>query len=209
MSRSKPIVTRIETGRLKRARVRLAAGLAMCLVASVPNAETLEVMASENRYVQKEVLSILVNGELNAINYYSFDGYSVFDGDIILGSTTEVALINLLAGVDFEKDMTKVSSPSDISARLSRELAPRGLAIKRLVGGKPRRWPNATIPYYIQSGHPAAPRIRAAIAHWAKETDLKFVDITSFLCFLPAKLIHRCTTVVHFRECKGDYSRST
>jgi hypothetical protein len=83
--------------------------------------------------------------------YANVEGQAIFEGDIVLGS------------VQAMQDTEKQAVP------------------QRAVGitGQQYRWPNATIPYEIDSGLPNQQRVTDAIAHWEAKTHIRFVQRTA------------------------------
>jgi hypothetical protein len=85
--------------------------------------------------------------------YANVDGQAIFEGDIVLGTVQE---------------MQKASSAAP-------SIAMRSIGIT----GSQFRWPNATVPYEIDSGLPNQQRVTDAIAHWQSKTSIKFVQRTA------------------------------
>ncbi len=79
--------------------------------------------------------------------YAEVDGQAIFEGDIVLGTV---------------KDLQQAQTPG---------LAPRSIGIT----GSQFRWPNAQVPYDIDSGLPNQQRVTDAIAHWEAHTRLRFI----------------------------------
>lgn len=80
------------------------------------------------------------------------DGQAIFEGDIVLGAAQE----------------------------LKQTEAQGGLAMRSIgITGAQFRWPNATIPFEIDSGLPDQQRVTDAIAHWQAHTHIKFVQRTA------------------------------
>lgn len=85
--------------------------------------------------------------------YANVDGQAIFEGDIVLGTVQEM-------------QKTSLTAPS---------IAMRSIGIT----GSQFRWPNATVPYVIDSGLPNQQRVTDAIAHWQSKTSIKFVQRTA------------------------------
>ncbi|HEY6374028.1 MAG TPA: Dot/Icm T4SS effector Zinc-dependent metalloprotease LegP [Edaphobacter sp.] len=83
--------------------------------------------------------------------YAAVDGQAIFEGDIVLGTV---------------KDLQQAQTPG---------LAPRSIGIT----GAQFRWPNAQVPYEIDSGLPNQQRVTDAIAHWEAHTRIRFVQRTA------------------------------
>ncbi len=80
------------------------------------------------------------------VQYANVDGQAIFEGDIVLGNVAE------LQSAD-------------------KPIAQRSIGIT----GSQFRWPNATIPYVIDSGLPNQSRVTDAIAYWQAHTAIRFV----------------------------------
>lgn len=138
----------------------------------------LELAGPADAFQEAKELTIRVGDSETVIPYYDIDGRAVFEGDIILGSSEEIAFVALFPGVDFEK-LAEV--PPDEAAQLGvsedtfRNAVPRGLGIVRLWGGVQRRWKDKTVPYVVDPGLSGQNRIAQAIAMWEDNTDLRFV----------------------------------
>jgi hypothetical protein len=83
--------------------------------------------------------------EPSEVVYEIIDGYAIFEGDIILGEVDENG--NLIQGLEAQGVVKKSDST---------------------------RWPNATVPFIIDSGVDAN-EVNAAIAHWEENTLIRFV----------------------------------
>lgn len=83
--------------------------------------------------------------------YANVDGQAMFEGDIVLGSVEQMQ---------------------------SRETQPTALRSIGITGSQ-FRWPNATIPYEIDSALPNQSRVTDAIAYWQAHTSIRFVQRTS------------------------------
>jgi hypothetical protein len=86
-----------------------------------------------------------------SVQYANVDGLAVFEGDIVLGKVEDV--------------------------RAAADAATSGNLPQYSIGitGQQYRWPNATIPYDIESSVPNQQRITDAIAHWEANTRIRFV----------------------------------
>lgn len=90
------------------------------------------------------------NGPVKAVHYADVDGTAVFEGDILLGRTSELS-----------------TRPGDVSAQ--------GVAVT----GTRYRWANALVPYDIASDLANTTRVTNAIKHWQERTRVRFVLRTS------------------------------
>lgn len=124
-------------------------------------------------------------GSIARLTYYEINGKAVIEGDIVLGGAEEIALIDLLAGTDFEAleaaDDKKAQQlgQQGVGERLLRQVAPRAVAIKAMYGGRARRWPNGEIPYELAPGLPNPDRVRQAMEMWtASGVPIKFIPVT-------------------------------
>lgn len=79
--------------------------------------------------------------------YAEVDGQAIFEGDIVLGAV------------------------KDLQQEHAEGFAPRSIGIT----GSQFRWPNAQVPYEIDSGLPDQQRVTDAIAHWEAHTRIRFV----------------------------------
>ncbi len=83
--------------------------------------------------------------------YAEVEGQAIFEGDIVLGAV------------------------QDIQQEQTQGLAPRSIGIT----GAQFRWPNAQVPYEIDSALPNQQRVTDAIAHWEAHTRIRFVKRTA------------------------------
>jgi astacin len=144
--------------------------------------EGFELAAPEETFDQPREVEVAIEDELVTIAYYNVSDMAVFEGDILLGTAEELALVNLFAGVDFEElgeDKENAPLLDELGTRMADEVVPRGLIIKQTFGGRVKRWPNNTVPYAIASDVGHLGDIRQAINHWEEQTDLHFVERTA------------------------------
>jgi len=91
------------------------------------------------------------------VQYSVVDGLAIFEGCVVLGTVEEME-----------------RRAAAIQAGETGEIAP-GVGIT----GAQYRWPNALMPYTIDSGLPNQSRVTNAIAHWTQNTKMRFVRRTS------------------------------
>lgn len=89
------------------------------------------------------------------VEYTEIDGLAMFEGDIVLGTIEQIE---------------KVQTARDI---------PTGAVSGVAITGSRYRWPNATIPYTIDSALPNQSRVTDAIQHIQQNTCLRFIERTS------------------------------
>ncbi|MCP2080850.1 UNVERIFIED_ORG: astacin [Methylorubrum zatmanii] len=147
-----------------------------------------ETIARPADFGETKSLRVEADGKEGKITYYTVKGQAVAEGDIVLGTVDEVALIDLLFGADFDKMAAEKEAGNgaldndgggDVSARLTREIAPRAVAIKAFYGGRARRWPGGIVPYEIAGNLPSPERVSAAIEHWQAVTPIRFEQRTA------------------------------
>jgi len=105
-----------------------------------------------------------------ALPYAVIDGLAIFEGDIVLGPVA-----------------TLQAAANDSSGQQLPQYACG-------ITGANVRWPNALIPYEVDSGLPNQQRITDAIAHWESNTRIRFVLRTAsnqaqypdYVCFIPS-----------------------
>ena len=95
------------------------------------------------------------------VTYSAVDGLAIFEGDICLGKTEDIA---------------KQAPPMDPGQMSARGIA-RGVGIT----GEEFRWPNGRVPFEIDAGIPNQTRthITNAIAHWEQNTSIRFIQRTA------------------------------
>jgi hypothetical protein len=98
--------------------------------------------------------------ETKAVQYAAVDGLAIFEGCICLGTVEE---------------MERSASLLQTGAAESDEGIARGVAIT----GAAYRWPNALMPYEIDSALPNKQRVTDAVAHWQTNTRMRFVERTA------------------------------
>jgi predicted Zn-dependent protease len=91
---------------------------------------------------------------LRGLAFADVDGLAIFEGDIVLGTVAEVTAALEAGGL---------------------LVGERAVAIT----GQQFRWPNATIPYEIDSTLPNQQRVADAIAHWQANTAIRLVPRTA------------------------------
>lgn len=94
--------------------------------------------------------------ENKPIQYSVVDGLAMFEGDICLGTVEEMERSAGLVRAAAEQDQEGVT---------------HGVVIT----GNQYRWPNALMPYVIDSGLPNQSRVSDAMAHWQTKTNMRFV----------------------------------
>ena len=96
-----------------------------------------------------------------AVQYAEVEGQAMFEGDIVLGP------------IDAVRDTERVMAGE------------RSV----IVAGSQFRWPNATVPFEIDSALPNQQRVHDAIAHWQQNTRVRFRARTqadaNFVRFVP------------------------
>ncbi|MFI9588509.1 M12 family metallopeptidase [Streptomyces sp. NPDC052236] len=98
-----------------------------------------------------------------AVQYTIVDGEPIFEGDIVLS----------------------LVEPRTIGQAAVSDVSPEGI----IIPGSQFRWPNGRVPYEIDPNLPNQARVTNAIAHWERNTRLRFVPRTSadtnFIRFQP------------------------
>ena len=105
---------------------------------------------------EPDVRSLELNGRL--IRYQVRGGYALVQGDIIIGTAAEAE-----------------AARSASTGKLLQPLA----SVLTFTGGGGRKWPNATMPYVIDSDIPSPQRILDGIAHWNTKTQFRIVPRTT------------------------------
>ena len=95
------------------------------------------------------------------VRYADVGGFAIFEGDIVLGPVADLQRA---------------------------EAEGRGPVLESIgITGQQFRWPNATVPFDIDSAMPDQQRVTDAIAHWEANTPLRFVrrsaGTTDFVMF--------------------------
>jgi hypothetical protein len=94
--------------------------------------------------------------ETKAVQYGVVNGLAMFEGCICLGTVEEM-----------ERSAGRFgASAADVGEGIAHGVAITGAAY---------RWPNALIPYEVDSGLPNQQRVTDAIAHWEANTNMRFV----------------------------------
>ena len=124
--------------------------------------------------------------EIADIPFMNVDGVAVFEGDMVLGSTEELGLLQQLSGTDFEA-FDAPEQPVAVEDQV-RALGLRGLAIKRVFNGQVTRWPGGVVPYVVGANFPDAGRLTAAMNYLTQNTNVRFVQRTNesnYVVFTP------------------------
>ncbi|MUG92276.1 hypothetical protein F7734_07325 [Scytonema sp. UIC 10036] len=90
--------------------------------------------------------------DLKEVKYSAINGEAIFEGDISLGSIKEM------------EELVENIAKGELGVGIT---------------GNQFRWPNALIPYEIDSNLPAQQRVRDAIKHWEERTPMQFVERTT------------------------------
>lgn len=90
------------------------------------------------------------------VQYAAVGGLAIFEGDIALGTVDDMEKRSALVQTTVEGDDS-------------------GIAFGVAITGEQYRWPNALMPYEIDSGLPNKGRVTDAIAHWEAKTNMRFV----------------------------------
>jgi hypothetical protein len=99
--------------------------------------------------------------ETKTVQYAVVDGLAMFEGDICLGTVEE---------------MERSAARFGASAAAAGD---EGIASGVAITGAAYRWPNALMPYEIDSALPNQQRVADAIAHWQANTNMRFVQRTA------------------------------
>jgi hypothetical protein len=103
---------------------------------------------------------------LKKVQYGAINGDAIFEGDILLGSVSEMEAI---------KEQVENPQPD--------------VEFASVVVGTQFRWPNGIIPFRIDPALPNQQRVTDAIAHWQANTNVRFKARTSesdFVTFRPS-----------------------
>jgi hypothetical protein len=103
---------------------------------------------------------------LKKVRYGAVNGEALFEGDIVLGSVSEMEAIK-----------EQVENPQG------------DVALSSVVVGTQFRWPNGVIPFRIDPSLPNQQRVTDAIAHWEANTNVRFKARTNegdFVTFRPS-----------------------
>lgn len=118
---------------------------------------------------------------LQEIEYALVEGLGIFEGDIVIGTKEEIdgALEEGARNIERGEDHRAVPDEPQ-----------RGTVVRGcIIVGTRFRWPDGLIPYTIDPALPNQKRVIDAIAHWERNTSLRFVerqDEYSFVRFKPA-----------------------
>ncbi|MCC2113269.1 MAG: M12 family metallopeptidase [Hyphomicrobiales bacterium] len=158
-------------------------GLPAAMAQDAGDDEALNELAAipDDRSAAK-TLTLTVDGKPYEVDYYDIDGLAIFEGDIILGTSEELAVIDLLtkSGADLEAIAGDDGADDGNSAvDGTRSAALRALVIGRMYGGRLRYWPNNTVPYTISPDLTISDWVKKAIKHWEAKTAIKFVERTA------------------------------
>ena len=118
---------------------------------------------------------------LREVEYALVDGLGIFEGDIVIGTEEEIE------GA-LEEGARNIERGED--HRAMPEEPQRGMVVRGcIIVGARFRWPDGVIPYTIDPALPNQQRVIDAIAHWERNTALRFAerqDEHSFVRFKPA-----------------------
>jgi hypothetical protein len=103
--------------------------------------------------------------EAKPVQYAVVDGLAVFEGCIVLGTVDEV-----------ERRSTMVA---EVGSAMASETAASDVQHGVAITGAQYRWPGALMPYEIDPSLSNRQRVADAIAHWEKNTNVRFVLRTS------------------------------
>lgn len=95
------------------------------------------------------------------VQYEVVDGLAMFEGCICLGTVEDM---------ERQTGLVHASMTGD---------AENGIAHGVVISGDQYRWPNALMPYEIDSALPNKSRVTDALAHWTTKTNMRFVERTS------------------------------
>ncbi len=115
------------------------------------------------------------------VQYAVVDGLAVFEGCIVLGT---------VAQMEARQEALRSGKGGGEDAEIQ-----RGVGIT----GQQYRWPNALVPYDIDTTLPSQNRVTDAIAHWQQTTNIRFVLRTSGNAA-------QYPNYVHFRPATGCWS---
>jgi hypothetical protein len=109
------------------------------------------------------------------VSFLPFGGMAVFEGDIVLGSTTELEQRYREHAESFEEFETSIS---EAGAKIVNSAA-------RIALGKiDPRWPSGQVPFVIDSELPMPIRVRDAIEQWEMHTRVRFPRRTAELDYV-------------------------
>ena len=129
------------------------------------------------------------DSEPQPMAYIEVDGWAIAEGDIIIGSADEVAaadgVFTIAHGIDGSDDE---ADGDDLQS---------GVAIEQ----ERFRWTNGVVPYEIRSGFSATDRqeIVDAIAHWQRNTEIRFVRRTTQANYVYFRTGSGCSSFVGMR----------
>ena len=151
--------------------------------------------ASTTEYVVGNPQTILIknNEKVSSIDFVDSDGTAVYQGDLILGNTSDIKYAAKLGPIDLA--LLEDASPDDPG---SQALRPFANVLQRAT--KAGRWPNATIPYEIDENLPQRQKIIDAMKIWSDNTPIKFVEratenagnYKNFVRFTKGKIRNAC-----------------
>ncbi len=102
------------------------------------------------------------------IQYSVVDGLAIFEGCIVLGTAEEMA--QKTAAIQEGRDYEGTAGDFGDSGIIAQGV---------VISGDQYRWPDALVPYDIDSSLPNQSRVTDAIAHWEEKTNIRFVRRTS------------------------------
>jgi hypothetical protein len=123
------------------------------------------------------VQTALIRGNtfaVKAVQYVELDGLAIFEGDIVLGTTEEVAKMT---------EMLRAETATGVAAGVG-------------ITGAQFRWPNCRVPFTIDAGLPNQARVTDAIAHWQANTNYRFIARTTEADFVTFRVGGGCSSSV-------------
>lgn len=134
------------------------------------------------------------------IEFAEIDGFAIAEGDICLGSVSEVEK----SGQEANLESNEQAAASDV---LAGENIDRQEAAIITAGVNNRyRWPNCLVPYKIDPNLPNKNRITDAISHWTTKTGIRFVQRTTQADYLYFSDKGGCWSYIGRRGGKQDVS---
>lgn len=91
---------------------------------------------------------------LKTVRYSDIEGDAIFEGDIVLGTVSQM-----------DQTYKLISESEDVPATLAAVV----------ISGSRFRWPNGVIPFRIDPNLPNPNRVHEAIDHWHSRTPIRFV----------------------------------
>jgi predicted Zn-dependent protease len=125
---------------------------------------------------------------LKQIEYALLDGVGMFEGDIIIGTQEEIEA----AQEEGARNIERGEEYRELPEEPQRGMVVRGCVI---VGAR-YRWPEGRIPYIVDPSLPNQQRVTAAIAHWERNTSLRFVQRQTEHDYVRIKPANGCSSYV-------------